>query len=88
MTEMTQQQEVEQPVPLAALFNGFLIVSVCGIGGGSGLVWARRIAVETRRWISDRESPTSSVYASSCPARTLSVSRSASERRCEGLSAP
>ena len=33
----------------------FLIVSVCGIGGGSGIVLARRIAVETRRWISDRE---------------------------------
>jgi chromate transporter len=55
MTEMAQQQGVEQPVPLAALFTAFLIVSVCGIGGGSGLVWARRIAVETRRWITDRD---------------------------------
>ena len=52
---MAQSQEVEPPVPLFALFTGFLIVSVCGIGGGSGIVWARRIAVETRRWISDRE---------------------------------
>jgi chromate transporter len=41
-------------VTLAALFTGFLKVSLCGIGGG-GIVWARRIAVENRRWISDRE---------------------------------
>ena len=52
MTEVPQQGE--QPVPLAALFMGFLTVSLCGIGGG-GIVWARRIAVETRRWITDRE---------------------------------
>ena len=52
MTEQIQQEK--QAVPLAALFTGFLYVSLCGIGGG-GIVWARRIAVETRRWISDRE---------------------------------
>jgi chromate transport protein ChrA len=46
-----QEQNVEQPVSLAALFTAFLIVSVCGIGGGGGIVWARRIAVEKRRWI-------------------------------------
>jgi chromate transporter len=50
-----QEQNVEQPVSLAALFTAFLIVSVCGIGGGGGIVWARRIAVEKRRWISDGE---------------------------------
>ena len=50
-----QEQNVEQPVYLAALFTAFLIVSVCGIGGGGGIVWARRIAVEKRRWISDGE---------------------------------
>src|SRR3954452_24315172 len=50
-----QEQDVKQSVSLAALFTAFLIVSVCGIGGGGGIVWARRIAVETRRWISDRE---------------------------------
>ena len=55
MSEMAQRQAVEQPVSLAALFAGFLVVSLCGIGGGSGIVWARRIAVETRRWIGDRE---------------------------------
>lgn len=55
MSEMAQRQAVEQPVSLAALFAGFLVVSLCGIGGGGGIVWARRIAVETRRWIGDRE---------------------------------
>jgi len=53
MTEVAQQRREEQPVPLVALFTAFLIVSLCGFGGG--IVWARRIAVETRRWISDRE---------------------------------
>jgi hypothetical protein len=53
MTEVAQQQG--PAIPLAALFTGFLIVSLCGIGGGSGIVWARRIAVENRRWINDRE---------------------------------
>jgi chromate transporter len=55
MTEMVQRQELGQAVPLAALFTGFLAVSLCGVGGGGGVVWARRIAVEKRRWISDRE---------------------------------
>jgi chromate transporter len=55
MTQAAREQEMEQPVPLAALFTAFLIVSLCGVGGGGGIVWARRIAVETRRWITDRE---------------------------------
>jgi chromate transporter len=55
MTEVAQRQEMEQAVPLAALFTAFLAVSLCGVGGGGGIVWARRIAVEKRRWISDRE---------------------------------
>ena len=55
MTEMTQGRELQQPVPLTALFTGFLAVSLCGIGGGGQLVWARGVAVESRRWISDRE---------------------------------
>ena len=54
MTEIAQP-EVEQAVPLTALFTTFLIVSLCGVGGGGGIVWARRIAVENRRWINDRE---------------------------------
>jgi len=55
MTEVAQRLEPEQAVPLAALFTVFLAVSLCGVGGGGGIVWARRITVETRRWISDRE---------------------------------
>ena len=55
MTEMAQRKELEQAVPLAALFTAFVAVSLYGVGGGSGIVWARRIAVENRRWISDRE---------------------------------
>ncbi len=52
MTEEAQQER--QPVPLAALFMGFLVVSPCGVGG-AGIVWSGRIAVETRRWITNRE---------------------------------
>jgi chromate transporter len=55
MTELAQQQELKPAVPLAALFTAFLAVSLCGVGGGGGIVWARRIAVEKRRWINDRE---------------------------------
>jgi chromate transporter len=55
MTELAQRQELKPAVPLAALFTAFLAVSLCGVGGGSGIVWARRIAVEKRRWINDRE---------------------------------
>ena len=50
-----QEQNVERPVSLTALFTAFLTVSLCGVGGGGGIVWTRRIAVENRRWISDRE---------------------------------
>jgi chromate transporter len=45
--------EAKQTVSLATLFKAFLTVSLCNIGGG--IVWARRIAVENRRWISDGE---------------------------------
>jgi chromate transporter len=55
MTQAARRRELEQPVRLAALFTAFLIISLCGVGGGGGIVWARRIAVETRGWISDRE---------------------------------
>ena len=55
MTEIAQRQDLQPAVPLAALFTAFLAVSLCGAGGGGGIVWARRIAVEKRHWISDRE---------------------------------
>jgi chromate transporter len=54
MTQAAQEQYVEHPVSLAALFTAFLTVSLGGVGGG-GIVLARHIAVENRRWISDRE---------------------------------
>jgi chromate transporter len=53
MVQAAPEQNAEQPVPLVALFTAFLIVSLCGFGGG--IVWAHRIAVENRRWISDKE---------------------------------
>jgi len=55
MTEVAQHQEMARTVPLSALFTAFLAVSLFGVGGGGGIVWARRIAVGTRRWSSDRE---------------------------------
>src|SRR5262252_8895550 len=53
MTDVAERQELEQAVPLAALFTAFLAVSLCG--GGSGVVWARRVTVEKRRWLTDSE---------------------------------
>ena len=55
MTDAAGRQELERAVPLAALFTAFLAVSLCGIGGGGGIVWARRVAVEKRRWLTDSE---------------------------------
>jgi chromate transporter len=40
-------------VTLTALFANFLKVSLCGFGGG--LAWARRIVIEQREWMDDRE---------------------------------
>src|SRR5215471_2845002 len=54
MTEMAQRRELGQAVPLAALFTAFLAVSLYGVGGG-GVVWAHRVTVEKRRWLTDSE---------------------------------
>ena len=54
MTDSEQGQKVEQ-VPLGILFTAFLTISLCGVGGGSGIIWARRTTVETRRWVTDGE---------------------------------
>jgi chromate transporter len=54
MTDLEQAHKVEQVHP-GALFTAFLTISLCGVGGGSGIIWARRIAVETRRWVTDGE---------------------------------
>src|SRR5215831_12935628 len=40
---------------LWALFNGFLKVALCSVGGSGGIVFARRLVVEQRRWIDDRD---------------------------------
>jgi chromate transporter len=42
-------------VTLPALFIAGLKISLYGVGGGGGLVWARRIAVEQRQWISEHD---------------------------------
>jgi chromate transporter len=55
ITHVTREQNVEQAVRLRALFTAFLIISLCGVGGGAGMVWAQRITVQNRRWLSDSE---------------------------------
>jgi chromate transporter len=50
---MPTEEKPQEHVSLGALFVAFLTVSLCGVGGG--IVWARRIAVEQRRWISEEE---------------------------------
>jgi chromate transporter len=53
MSEMVEASSPGERVPLAALFVGFLKVSLLGFGGG--LVWARRIVVDQQRWMDDPE---------------------------------
>jgi chromate transporter len=53
MTQTAGAKRVEERVTLAALFVGFLKVSLLGFGGG--LVWARRIVVDRQRWLDDQE---------------------------------
>jgi chromate transporter len=56
MTELAQQSQLGgQAVPLSSLFTAFLAVSLGGIGGGGGIVWARRVVVEKHRWINDSD---------------------------------
>jgi chromate transporter len=54
-TQVAQERKLELSVPLAALAIAFLKVAFYGIGGGGGLVWARRIAVDQRRWITEQD---------------------------------
>ena len=42
-------------MPLSSIFIACLKVALYGVGGGGGLVWARRIAVEQQHWISDQD---------------------------------
>src|SRR5262245_61561164 len=55
MSRAAEWEQTGEVVPLGALFAAFLKVSLFGVGGGGGLVWARRIAVEERRWITEGE---------------------------------
>jgi chromate transporter len=52
---MSTALSLQQPIraPLGVIAKAFLTVSVFGFGGG--IVWARRIAVEQRGWLSDAE---------------------------------
>ena len=43
------------PASLPELFLAMLKVSLYGVGGGTSLVWARRIAVEQRRWLTEED---------------------------------
>jgi chromate transporter len=55
MAKTANQERGGEVVPLGALFAAFLKVSLFGVGGGGGLVWARRIGVEQHRWITEQE---------------------------------
>ena len=45
--------EIRPPTTLGALFLAFLKISMYGFGGP--IVWARRILIEERHWLSDSE---------------------------------
>lgn len=52
--EVVARKERERPaVTLAGLFGGFLEIALSSFGGA--LAWARRVVVERRGWLSDRE---------------------------------
>ena len=55
MIDLKQAEKVVQAADLRALFTTFLTISLCGVGGGAGIVWARRIVVENRRWVTEGE---------------------------------
>jgi chromate transporter len=55
MADAVEAADSSTRVTLPALFVAALKISLYGIGGGGGLVWARRIAVEERGWISEHD---------------------------------
>ena len=55
MTQAAPPRIVEPDVRLMSVFSAFLTIAICGVGGGGGIVWARRILVETRRWLAEDE---------------------------------
>jgi chromate transporter len=55
MADAAEAADSGTRVTLPALFVACLKISLYGIGGGGGLLWARRIAVEERRWIGEHD---------------------------------
>src|SRR6184192_1787664 len=53
MSSALNEAETRPPATLGALFVAFLKVSMYGFGGP--LVWVRRIIVDERRWLNDRD---------------------------------
>src|SRR5262249_23983440 len=53
MSSAPNPPETHPPITLPALFLVFLKMSLAGFGGP--VVWARRILVERRRWLTDAE---------------------------------
>ncbi len=53
MLPIAEASSPGERVTLGALFFGFLKVSLLGFGGG--LVWARRIVVDQKRWMDDQD---------------------------------
>lgn len=53
MARIAEEEKAAAPVPLGALFGGFLKVSLLAFGGG--LVWARRLVVDERRWLDEAD---------------------------------
>src|SRR5438045_6599015 len=53
MSSAPNEVETRPPATLGALFLAFLKVSMYGFGGP--IVWVRRIIVDERRWLNDRD---------------------------------
>jgi chromate transporter len=53
MEPVLQEEMRGRPITSGALFGTFLKVSLYGFGGP--IVWARRVLIEERRWLSDSE---------------------------------
>jgi chromate transporter len=54
VSPVAEEADAQARASLGALFAGFLRAALCGVGGGL-LVWARRVIVEERRWMSEAE---------------------------------
>src|SRR5712671_473863 len=50
---VTDDALIMRPAGLLSVFGAFLNIGLCGFGGG--LVWAHRVVVGRRRWLSEQE---------------------------------